>query len=47
LLLEELWHLGADDLHNPVQDFKIFGGRDPAHGLPLNYYRILKQLFVG
>jgi hypothetical protein len=37
----------ADDLHNPVQDFKIFGWRYPAQGFPVNHYPILKKLFGG
>jgi hypothetical protein len=37
----------ADNIHNPVQYFKIFGWRDPAQGFPLNHYPILKGLFRG
>jgi hypothetical protein len=32
----------ADDLHNPVEDFKIFGRRYPAQGFSLYHYPILK-----
>jgi hypothetical protein len=32
----------ANDLHNSVQDFKIFSWRYPAQGFPLNHYPILK-----
>jgi hypothetical protein len=34
----------ANDLHNPIQDFKILGGRDPPHGLPRDSHTILKYL---
>jgi hypothetical protein len=42
LTLERGVTAGADNLHNTLQDFKIFGWRDPAQGFPVNHYPILK-----
>jgi hypothetical protein len=42
LTLERAMTARADDFHNPVQNLKIFGWRDPRHGLSLNHYPILK-----
>jgi hypothetical protein len=32
----------AHDFHNPIEDFKILGWGDAAHGLIHNRYPILK-----
>jgi hypothetical protein len=40
--LETAVAVRADYLHNPVQDFKIFGGRYPAQRFPFHHYPILK-----
>jgi hypothetical protein len=42
LALERAMAPRADDLHSPVQNFKIFGGGDPAQGFPFYHYPILK-----